>query len=201
MGLEDKEIQKMKDNFINLLKGTNREGIDKLITFIEKTDFFTAPSSTRFHGAYKGGLLEHSLNVFYCLNELLKNVTFADRCKDIDPSSLIICPLLHDICKTYFYVEDTRNVKNKETGKWEQVPYYTVEDKIPYGHGEKSVMMIEQYIKLKPYERYAIRWHMGAYSGQQDWNALGTAYDIYPFAMALHFADMMATHILEVEGE
>lgn len=129
----------------------------------------------------------------------LKNSNIFPLADIEDETSYVICPLLHDICKTYFYVEDTRNVKNKETGKWEQVPYYTIDDKIPYGHGEKSVMMIEQYIKLKPYERMAIRFHMGFSEPKELWNALGAAYDKYPFAMMLHFADMLAVHVLEVE--
>lgn len=197
MELTDLDIEKLKKEFIELLRSTKREGIENLIKFLEKSDFFTAPSSTRFHGSFKGGLLVHSLNVYHKFIELKNSGIFP--LEDIkDEASYIICPLLHDICKTFFYVEDTRNVKNKETGKWEQVPYYTIDDKIPYGHGEKSVMMLEQYITLAPYERMAIRWHMGAYSGQQDWNSLGTAYDKYPFAMMLHMADMLATHIEEV---
>lgn len=200
MELTDLDIQNLKNQFIELLKSTKREGIEDLIKFLEKSDFFTAPSSTRFHGAYKGGLLVHSLNVYNEFIKLKESGVFPlENVKD--ETSYILCPLLHDICKTYFYAEDTRNVKNKETGQWEQVPYYTVDDKIPYGHGEKSVMMIEQYIKLLPYERFAIRWHMGAYSGQQDWNYIGVAYEKYPFAMMLHFADMCATHILETEKE
>lgn len=197
MELTDLDILNLKNEFIKLLRDTNREGIEDLINFLEKSDFFTAPSSTRFHGAYKGGLLAHSLNVYNKFIELKNSGVFP--LEGIDETSYVICPLIHDICKTFFYAEDTRNVKNKETGQWEQVPYYTVDDRIPYGHGEKSVMMAEQYIKLKPYERMAIRWHMGAYSGQQDWNALGSAYDKYPFAMMLHFADMLACHIDEVE--
>ena len=198
MELNDKDIQSLKERFINLLRSTKREGIEDLINFLEKSDFFTAPSSTRFHGAFKGGLLLHSLNVYDNFMKL-KNSGIFPLDEKIDETSYIICPLLHDICKTYFYAEDTRNVKNKETGQWEQVPYYTIDDKIPYGHGEKSVMMIEQYIKLQPYERMAIRWHMGAYSGQQDWNTLGAAYDRCPFAMMLHMADLIATHVNEVE--
>ena len=198
MELKDKDIQSLKERFIGLLRKTKREGIEDLINFLEKSDFFTAPSSTRFHGAFKGGLLLHSLNVYDNFMKL-KNSGIFPLDEKIDETSYVICPLLHDICKTYFYAEDTRNVKNKETGQWEQVPYYTIDDKIPYGHGEKSVLMISEYIKLYPYERMAIRWHMGAYSGQQDWNTLGAAYDKYPFAMMLHMADMISTHINEVE--
>ena len=94
MGLEDKEIQKMKDNFINLLKGTNREGMDKLITFIEKTDFFTAPSSTRFHGAYKGGLVRHTKAATRIAYELFRTEMYP---YNQDQQDLILASLiLHD---------------------------------------------------------------------------------------------------------
>ena len=156
MELTDLDIENLKNNFIDLLKSTKREGIDNLISFIEKTDFFRAPASTRFHGSYKGGLLVHSLNVYECLLEQISIPVFKEKIKDIGEDSCILCALLHDICKACYYAEDTRNVKDKETGKWHTEPYYTVDDKIPYGHGEKSVMMIEEFIKLKPVERYAI---------------------------------------------
>lgn len=85
---------------------------------------------------------------------------WADTMQNTEDESLILVALLHDLCKTYYYSTEMRNKKD-ENGKWIQVPFYTVNDKVPYGHGEKSVMMIEEYIKLKPVERYAIRWHMG----------------------------------------
>lgn len=197
MELNDLELQNLKKEYIDLLKSTNRKGTDKLIAFLEKSDFFTAPASTRFHGAFKGGLLLHSLNVYHEFINM-KNANIFPL-EEINEDSYIICALLHDICKTYFYVEDTRNVKNKETGQWEQVPYYTIENKIPLGHGEKSVMMISEYIQLKPFERMAIRWHMGFSEPKEMYNDVGLAFDKYPFAMTLHFADMAATHILEVE--
>lgn len=199
MELTDLDIENLKKKFIELLRESKRDGIESLITFLNHTDFFTAPASTRFHGAYKGGLLVHSLHVYECLLEQLKLPIFQDKVKDIEQDSCILCALLHDICKSCFYAEDTRNVKDKQTGQWHTEPYYTVDDKIPYGHGEKSVMMISEFIKLLPYERYAIRWHMGAYSGQQDWNTLGTAFERYPFSLALHMADMQATHLMEAE--
>ena len=191
--------ENLKETIINLLKSTKREGIDGLITFLEKTDFFTAPASTRFHGSYKGGLAVHSYNVYKSLCELMELPTYKEVCSDIKEDSIIICSLLHDICKVMYYVEDTRNVKNKETGQWEQVPYYTVDDKIPYGHGEKSVMIISEYIKLTPMERAAIRFHMGFSEPKELWNTLGSAYEKYPFAVAVHTADLMSSHILEVE--
>lgn len=198
--MEEQQRIELKNKFIELLKSTDREGVDKLLDFLEKSDFYTAPASTRFHGCYKGGLLEHSMHVYQCLQEQITIPLFKERLKEIDPTSLIICPLLHDICKSYYYAEDTRNVKNKETGQWEQVPYYTVDNKIVLGeHGDKSVFMISEFIKLKAYEIAAIRWHMGAYEGENIWNSLGAAFEKYPFALALHFADMEATHILEIQ--
>lgn len=191
----------MKERFEELLSSTQREGIDKLLDFIRKSDFYTAPASTRFHGACEGGLLQHSLNVYDNLDKKTsgsEHNVWKDHLKDIPNDSIILVSLLHDICKTYYYTTDTRNVK--ENGVWVQKPYYTVDDKYPYGHGEKSVMMIEQFIKLSMTERMAIRWHMGAYSGQQDWNTLGTAYEKYPLVLALHEADMEATYLLEKDG-
>ena len=118
----------MKEEFINLLKSTKREGIENLISFLEKTDFFTAPASTRFHGAYEGGLLEHSMKVYEILDKKIKQ-TYLDI--NIEESTIKIVALLHDICKLNFYKVDYRNAKN-ELGVWEKVPYYTIEDTIPY---------------------------------------------------------------------
>lgn len=183
--------------FRAVMANVKRQGVENLMKFIEKSDFYTAPASTRFHGAYEGGLLEHSINVYKCLlmkkNE--ENTLWHDMLADIPDESIAIAALLHDLCKTYYYAIEMRN--KRIDGNWVQVPSYTVDDKIPYGHGEKSVMMIEEYMKLKPVERYAIRWHMGPYSGQQDWTTLGMAMDKYPLVLALFEADMEATHLME----
>ena len=176
----------MKEEFINLLKQTNREGMDKLIEFLERTDFFEAPASTRFHGCFKGGLLEHSLKVY----EILKT-------KTEDSASVKIIALLHDVCKANFYKVDYRNAKN-EQGVWEKVPYYTVYDTIPYGHGEKSVMMISEFIKLTPEERYAIRWHMGFTEPKELYGTIGIAYKKYPIALLTHEADLEATYFYDI---
>lgn len=184
--------------FKRRMAGVNREGCGSLMVFVESSDFFTAPASTRFHGAYEGGLLEHSLNVYDCLNRKKHGDSlWVEKLEGVSDESIVIVSLLHDICKTYFYTTEMRN--KKIDGKWVQVPCYTVDDRIPYGHGEKSVMMIEEYMKLKPVERYAIRWHMGPYSGQQDWNTFGIAAEKYPLVLALFEADMEATHIVESE--
>lgn len=188
------------DCFKRMMAGVNREGRGSLMAFIESSDFFAAPASTRFHGAYDGGLLEHSLNVYECLNrKKYSNPFWSEKLEGVSDESVVIVSLLHDICKTYFYTTEMRN--KKIDGKWVQVPCYAVDDRIPYGHGEKSVMMIEEYMKLKPVERYAIRWHMGPYSGEKDWNTIGIAIERYPLVLALFEADMEATHLVENEEE
>lgn len=184
----------MKKEFLALLKTINREGMNDLIAFIEKTDFFVAPASTRFHGNYEGGLLEHSMKVYEILVHKVKN-----SCIDINASedTLKIIALLHDICKVNFYKVDYRNAKN-ERGEWEKVPYYTVEDKIPYGHGEKSVMMLTEYIKLTSEEKYCIRWHMGFSEPKELYGTLGEAYKKYPLALLLNEADLEATYLFDI---
>ena len=166
----------MKEEFINLLRSTNREGIEEVIQFLERTDFYKAPASTRFHGSYEGGLLEHSMKVY---------------------EILIIIALPHDVCKVNFYKVDYRNAKN-ERGEWEKVPYYTVDDTIPYGHGEKSVMMLTEYMKLTVEEKYCIRWHMGFTEPKESYNTLGQAFKKYPLALLLHEADLESTYFFDI---
>ncbi len=185
----------MKDKFIELLKSTNREGMEELIKFIEeKTDFFIAPASTRFHGSHEGGLLEHSMKVYEILDYKIKN-NVIDLYAPED--TIIIVSLLHDICKANFYKVDYRNAKNAR-GEWEKVPYYTVEDTIPYGHGEKSVMMLTEYIKLTPEEKYCIRWHMGFSEPKESYTTLGLAYKKYPLALLVNEADLEASYFYDL---
>ncbi len=184
----------MKEEFIKLLKSTNREGIDNLIEFMEKTDFFKAPASTRYHGAYEGGLVEHSLKVYEILRKKVKTAPIEI---DIEEESLIIIALLHDICKVNYYKVDYRNAKN-QFGEWEKVPYYTIEDTIPYGHGEKSVMMLSEYIKLTSEEKYCIRWHMGFSEPKESYATLGQAYKKFPLALLVNEADLEATYFFNI---
>ncbi len=184
----------MKEKFIELLKSTNRPGIEDLISFLEKTDFFTAPASTRFHGSFEGGLVEHSLKVYEILDYKAKNNVLK---LEIPDDTIKIVSLLHDICKLNFYKVDYRNAKNA-LGEWEKVPYYTIDDTIPYGHGEKSVMMISEYIKLTPEEKYSIRWHMGYTEPKELYNTIGVAYKKYPLALMMHEADLEATYFYDI---
>ena len=176
----------MKEEFIRLLQEIPREGMDKLIEFLKASDFFEAPASTRFHGAFRGGLLAHSMKVY----EILKT-------KTPDSDSVRIIALLHDICKANYYKTDYRNAKN-ELGVWEKVPYYTVDDTIPYGHGEKSVMMLSEFIKLTNEEKYAIRWHMGFTEPKELYCTIGLAYKKYPIALLTHEADLEASYFYDI---
>lgn len=182
----------MKEQFIELLKSTGRPGMEDLISFLEKTDFFDAPASTKYHGAFKGGLLEHSLKVYGILKEKVEKSDL-----NVAEDTIIISSLLHDICKLNYYKVDYRNAKNAN-GEWEKVPYYTIEDTIPYGHGEKSVMMITEYIKLTSEEKYAIRWHMGFTEPKEVYGTIGQAYKKYPIALLLFEADLEATYFYNI---
>ena len=183
-----------KQKFIEYYQANiHREGADRLLEWLQTTDFFTAPASTRYHCACPSGLVQHSVNVYEVMME-----------KHFDPEtdsaeSFALCALLHDVCKAQFYKISTRNVKNEKTGQWEKVPSYSVEDLFPYGHGEKSVFLIERFMKLKVEEAVAIRWHMGGFddAARGGCFAISEAYDKYPLAVKLHIADLEATYLME----
>lgn len=187
----------MSDNikrFDDLLTSTNREGIDKLIEYLHSTDFYTAPASTRFHSSYEGGLLQHSLNVYDMLSLMFEHEPWSKL--DIEEDTLIIVALCHDLCKANFYDVEMRNRKN-DKGQWEQYPFYIINDKNPYGHGEKSAMIAANFIKLSAQERYAIRWHMGFSEPQPNYQYVGKAMEMCPLVVAIHEADLEATYLLE----
>ena len=172
-----------------------RKGADRMLEWLKTTDFFEAPASTRFHSAYAGGLVEHSVNVY----RTFMKKHFAEGEDDLE--SVTVCTLLHDICKAGFYEVSYRNQKNN-AGAWEKVPYYTVNDKFPYGHGEKSVYLIERFMRLKTEEAMAIRWHMGGFddSAKAGSFALANAFEMYPLAVKLHLSDLEATYLCETRS-
>lgn len=183
----------LKDEFIDIFESNiTREGSKKLLEWLKSTDFFTAPASTRYHCACEGGLLMHSINVY---KVMMKHF---EETKD-SKESFAIVSLLHDICKIQYYKISQRNVKNEVTGVWEKVPFYSVEDAFPYGHGEKSVFLIERFMRLKPAEAMAIRWHMGGFDEAVKGGsyAISLAYDKFPIAVKLHIADLEATYLHE----
>ena len=190
----DKEAQKkLADDFVELLRTTNRDGIEELIRYLqEETDFFTAPASTKYHGAFESGLLMHSINVCAELN-------LDPNSKVYPPATTIIVALLHDICKANCYRTEKRNVK--ENGAWVEKQVYVFDDEFPLGHGEKSLYLASKFIKLSDEEAAAIRWHMGAFDNafRGGDRGLNAAYEKYPLAVMLHLADMRATYLVERE--
>ncbi len=180
-----------KTRFMDLFESNvTRPGAKELLEWLEKTDFFTAPASTKYHCACENGLVMHSLSVF----DVMMEKHFDKEHDSLE--SFTICALLHDLCKAQFYKISMRNVKNEETGKWEKVPYYSIEDVFPYGHGEKSVYLIERFMRLKPQEAMAIRWHMGSFDDPNGYN-VSNAYEKYPLAVKLHLADLESTYLRE----
>lgn len=170
----------------------SREGAERLLAWLSTTDFFTAPASTKYHCACEHGLVRHSINVY----QVLRQKYFDEGDSE---ESFALCGLLHDVCKAQFYKVSTRNVKNDETGAWEKKPYYSIEDAFPYGHGEKSVYLIERFVRLKPAEAMAIRWHMGGFDDAVKGGSFASsaAFDRYPLAVKLHLADLEATYLVE----
>ena len=207
----------IKDHFLEIYASEiHRPGADKLLQWLETTDFFTAPASSRFHLAREDGLAEHSLHVYQRLAELCMRESGVQ----IDPESVAICGLLHDVCKVNVYQQEPKNRKTYDPEKvaaaepwqvkhdalgdfiWETVMGYKFEDDLPYGHGEKSVYIISAFMKLTREEAMAIRWHMGF--SDNDFKgggySVGNAFEKYPLALLTHIADLQATYLDEVEG-
>lgn len=193
----------VKEEYIEIFKKyIKRDGANQLLAFLtdeSKSDFFKAPASTRFHLACEGGLAEHSINVYKRLKKLVEAEDPSIKAH-ISDESIAICGLLHDICKINLYTVEMRNVK-LANGTWGKEPYYKVEEKFPFGHGEKSVFMIGQYIKLTGDEALAINWHMGAYDDRvsKSYMQLSAAYQKSPLTVLMHAADLLASQIDEVE--
>lgn len=194
----------MKERFLEIYKDyITRPGADKFLEWLEKSDFFSAPASTRFHLAEPGGLVKHSVHVYERLRELFSNEIARNTdgpviISDEDEEKIAICGLLHDICKANFYTVEMRNRKN-ENGQWEKYPFYVVNDQLPYGHGEKSVYIISGFMKLTREESMAIRWHMGF--SDTDFKgggfSVGNAFEKFPLAVMTHIADLQATYLDE----
>lgn len=190
----------MKDKFIKAYtENITRPGADKLLAWIESSDFFAAPASTRFHLSSPGGLLEHSLHAFERMKAICANeATITPGFNEPSMETIAVCGLLHDICKANFYAVEMRNRKNDQ-GRWEQYPFYVVDDKLPYGHGEKSVYIISGFMRLSREEAMAIRWHMGFTDNdfRGGGYSVGNAFEKFPLAVLLHIADLQATYLDE----
>ena len=174
--LERNGLQTVAQHFKDLfLASVHRDGAEELLERLEnETDFFEAPAGAKHHGAFPGGLVIHSLNVYRRLREItIRDLTPRDA---LGPAP-----------------------RNPETGVWEDYLGYTFRDPLPLGHGEKSLYQIARFIRLEDHEALAIRWHMGAYdtAARTDLRDLSAAMDATPWVWRLHEADMCAAHIDE----
>ena len=205
--LTQEQIQANKIEFINLLRSSGRENIENLILWLDtKSDFFTAPSSSKYHGCIEGGLCQHSLNVYKAAQAELENIKKLGRV-DINISSisndnLIIATLLHDLCKTNYYKKAIKMFKDDATNSWHHYYTYEVEDNFPIGHGEKSVIMLQNFIKLAWNEILAIRWHMSAHdsgiaTSTPERIAMYDSMTKCPLVIILQNADLFATYMME----
>lgn len=185
----------MREKFTELyLTYVKRSGSEELFSWLEESDFFDAPASTRFHGDYKGGLCEHSVHVWEELVRLLKAYPEVK----VSGETAAIVTLLHDVCKVGCYKTEMRN--KKINGVWHSVPTYVFSEDFNYGgHGAKSVFLIQQFMKLTPEEAVAINCHMGAWDRSPSDYSLGGAFEQYPLAWLVHVADESATYIREAK--
>ena len=191
-------LEEIKDEFLQIYyDNIERDGAEALLDYLERSDFFTAPASSRSHSAYEGGLCQHSINVYKRFVKLLENEYGQNWENVISKESVAIIALLHDICKVNYYATELRNVK--KDGQWVQEPFYKIEDALPYGHGEKSVYMISGFMKLTREEAMEINWHMGGFDPRaKDFSLmLSNVYYKYPTAFIFHIADNMATYLDE----
>lgn len=182
-----------KEDFIRIYtQYIKRPGADKLLAWLEETDFFTAPASTRFHGNYEGGLCEHSVNVW---EELVRILKAYPEIK-VTAETAAIVTLLHDLCKIGCYKVEMRNAKVNNV--WIQRPTYVFKEDFCYGgHGSKSVYLAQKYMTLTDAEAVAINCHMGAWDRIPTDYSIGSAFDEFPLAWLLSMADGSATYIRE----
>ena len=204
--LSEDQITHNKEQFISLLRSVTREGsnIEGLINKLCSSDFFTAPASTKYHGAFKGGLCRHCLDVYI----VLKNMVMANNL-DINEESLIICALMHDFSKMNLYESTYTNKKvYSESGSksdnagrfdWVSEPGYktvSVDERFVYGnHEETSEFMIRQFIPLNVEESVAILYHHGGMGYDSTKADISLIYSRYPLALMLHLADMTCAYL------
>jgi len=173
-----------KDEIIELLKSTNRTGMDNLINWLIENGFFESPGSTKFHGCYTGGLADHSYNVYELLKEM--NAKYALGCPD---ESVIIAALLHDVCKVGAYLG------NSKPYQWNRSQ--------PKGHAALSIERIKQFVELTELEELMIKFHMGVYGldefepGKGEYplrgGGMANAWFHHPIVKVMYFCDEFST--------
>ena len=193
-------VERNKKKFLDIFKSNiTRDGSKELLQWIESSDFFTAPASTKFHSAVEGGLCDHSIKAYERLVKNLEMEYGKNWPEKYSRETVAICGLLHDVCKVNIYKVDYKNVK--VDGEWVKQPYYVLEDNLPYGHGEKSVYIISGFMRLTREEAMTINWHMGGFDARVRGGAYGLsdAYYKFPLAVIFHTCDILATYLDETK--
>lgn len=206
--MEKQQIEQNKQRYIDLChEFIQRDGLDAMLAYLENTDFYTAPSSTKYHLNEDGGLCLHSINVFETACKLYDNVAqpaiaagVSPFTQEVSKESIAIATLFHDLCKVKLYHKAER-WKKDEKGRWVSYPGYELKDDFPLGHGEKSCLMLSWYMRLKPEEMLAIRWHMGMFdmgeNGTPQRFAFFAATEKSPLVSIVHAADFLSSNLLE----
>ena len=190
---EKEELENIKNKILDRLRSIKRDGIEDLIKYLlEETDYFTAPASTKFHSNFDGGLAFHSDNVVELL--IQKNEQYK---LGLSNDTIYLTGYLHDLCKCNLYEKTMRLKKDQLTRKWIGYASYEFDEKIPLGHGEKSVILLQQFVKLTLEECLMIRWHMGAYVPKDEYRDYNKAIEMYKSVLAFSNADAEASHFLE----
>lgn len=188
----NKEINKNTQEFIDIYKkNIKREGSEELLNYlINETDFFEAPASSKYHLNIEGGLCLHSLNVY----KNIRRENFKEG--EYSEESIAIATLLHDLCKTNFYKKEKKFRKDESTNyEWEEYYTYSIDEQFPFGgHGDKSIYIIQKFMKLTDDEALAIRHHMGDFEKN---SSIGNAYNRCKLAVYVHIADLESTYITE----
>lgn len=190
-------MSEIKEKILGLLHNVQRDGIENLIDYItNKTDFFTAPASTKYHSNYEGGLAKHSLLVRDLFAK--KNEQFN---LGLSEDTITICAICHDLCKCNFYVKGKKNVKEgkKPDGRdnWVEKEVWDIEDQLPLGHGSKSVILLQRFIRMSEFEVLSILYHMGLPEDYEMKCAYNKAVEKHPGIITLHTADMESSYLLE----
>ena len=193
--------QNLREQFLAIVRNDiHREGIDKLVKYLEESDFFEAPASTRYHGSYAGGLVQHCIDVYNALHDELAFIYGDNYLAMYSEESIAIVSLFHDLCKIGRYVAGTKREKDPVTNQWYDKPgFFYNKEAFEMGHGAASVYTVQKFIQLEDFEAQAIFWHMGAYdiSNYMNLDGLGSAYEKNTLSFALHRADMMATYVTD----
>jgi hypothetical protein len=196
-------MTEIKQKIESKLLECDRPGMEGLVSWLNGTDFFSAPASTKYHGCHEGGLAEHSLQVCTLLFRKGSMAAKAPLCKD----NIIICGLLHDVCKAGVYKKTWKNVKNyhdrgqkKDEGgrfDWEAEESYVFGDPLPLGHGAKSLYLVRRHIELSDMEAAMILHHMGAFPGGDAARDFSAAANKWPAVALMHAADIEASYCYE----